>query len=269
MNKKNLTLMNEFNLAVANSVQDKKGLVNIGNYKFYYSKEYGANIKEFLKDVDSKESGKESLRSASSSARLCTNYYYGSGVVFEKPIHNDVSSTPTKMDAVNDMTFIECKCQEIVEGEHELLRKSYQLKKSSKLFKEFNITNLKIKHHFNSKNVNDYDYCDFFLKDLGIDYPGKYYDINFNVKQLICHLIAIANEFEDATPKTLKYVIFRPSDSIISQSIRLGQLYKELDNQFAAICASEKIKSFISSEHHNITIEMEYVPVDKISEHFN
>ena len=52
---------------------------------------------------------------------------------FEKPLYNDVSSAPTKMDAVDGLTFYECKCQEVVNGEHELLRKSYYTKKSSKL----------------------------------------------------------------------------------------------------------------------------------------
>ena len=189
MSKKNLTLMQEFNKAVFDSVVYKKDLKDIGGFKFYYSKEYGRRIDDFLSknNVVSKETDKGSLMSASSSARLCTNYFYNDvkkeGFEFEKPLYNDVSSTPTKMDAVDNLTFYECKCQEIVNGEHELLRKSYYTKKSSKLFKEFSVSNLEIKKHFDKDGKQDFEYCDFDLKDIDIDYPGKYHDINFNVKK--------------------------------------------------------------------------------------
>ena len=40
-NNKKLSLMQEFNVAVSNSVVHKKNLTNIGDFKFYYAKEYG------------------------------------------------------------------------------------------------------------------------------------------------------------------------------------------------------------------------------------
>ena len=180
--------MKEFNVAVFESVQYKKELSDIGNHKYYYSKEYGSRIINFLKDkkVVSHETVKGSLRSSSSSARLCANYFYcdstKSTFEFEKPLFNDVSNHPTKMDAVYGTVYYECKCQEIVNGEHELLRKSYYTKPTSKLFKEFGISNIEIKKHFNKNGKNDYDYCEFLLEDLGINYPGYYHDINFNIK---------------------------------------------------------------------------------------
>lgn len=271
---KQLTIMQEFNIAVYNSVSYKQELTNIGNYKYYYSKEYGKRIDAFLSSlkVDSRETEKGSLMSASSSGRLCANYFYDDSIkesfAFEKPLHNDVSTAVTKMDAVDGLTFNECKCQELVNGEHELLRKSYQTKKTSKLFKEFNISNIKIEPHFNKRGKHDFDYCDFYLKDLDIDYPGKYYDINFNVKQLICHLIAIANETNDNQQKTLQYIVFIPRKSIIEKSQSLTDLYKRIDEQFDAILKSNKIRNFTSPEHHNIKLSLKYVYIDEIQEHF-
>ena len=273
-NKKELTLMQEFNLAVFKSVQYKNGLNNIGDYKFYYPKEYGDRINAFLesKNVVSKETDKGSLMSASSSARLCTNYFYENSdqktFEFEKALYNDVSNVPTKMDASDGLVFYECKCQEIVNGEHELLRKSYYTKKSSKLFKEFGITNIEIKPHKNKYGRKDYEYCDFSLNDLDICYPGKYYDINFNVKQLICHLIAIAKQTDNSKQKELRYVIFKPSESLIKESDALKGLYESLDEQFEAILKSRKIQNFCSAENHNIKLSLEYVYIDKVTEHF-
>lgn len=263
-NKKKLSLMQEFNIAVSESVQYKNGLKNIGNYKYYYPKSYGERVKRFLKDlgVDSKEDSKNSLSSAASSARLCTNYFYERAIEkkieFEKPLHNDVWITPTKMDAVAGLTFYECKCQEIVYGEHELLPKSYNERQSSELFKEFEISNVQL--HENGSS------CDFSLKDSGINYPGKYYDINFNVKQLICHLIAIAHDYDSEEKKTLKYIVFKPKKESISKSVALKDLYDRLDQQFKAIVESQKITDFCTKYH--IALEMEYVYIDEIEEHF-
>ena len=271
---KKLTLMQEFNVAVSNSVVYKKNLTNIGDFKFYYSAEYGEKIVSFLKHnrVDSKETDKGSLMSASSSARLCTNYFYDDvkkeSFEFEKPLYNDVSSAPTKMDAVDGLTFYECKCQEIVNGEHELLRKSYYTKKSSKLFKDFSISNIKIRPHFNKYGKQDFEYLEFNLIDLGINYHGKYHDINFNVKQLICHLIAIANQTSDEEQKNLVYLIFRPKKEIINQSESLKDLYKKLDEQFDAILKSEKIQAFISPKRHNINLSMKYISIDEVHDYF-
>jgi len=267
---KEISLMNEFNIAVAESVIYKKYLKNIGNYKYYYSKEYGKRIKEYLKNlgVDSKEDSKESLRSTSSSARLCTNYFYNDDVEFEKPISNDVSNAKTKMDAVKGNIFYECKCQEIVNGEHEYLRQSYYTKKTSKLFKEFNIENIEIKQHYDAEGNADYKYCDFTLKDIGIDYSGKYYEINFNVKQLICHLIAIAHDYPGQNEKVLKYIIFKPKQELIEKSERLKKLYDTLELQFKAIIDSDNIKAYISENNHNIKIEKVNVYIDKVIEHF-
>lgn len=274
MSEKNLTLMQEFNKAVFDSVVYKKDLKDIGGFKFYYSKEYGRKIDYFLSinNVVSKEKDKGSLMSASSSARLCTNYFYNDvkkeGFEFEKPLYNDVSNTPTKMDAVDNLTFYECKCQEIVNGEHELLRKSYYTKKSSKLFKEFSVSNLEIKKHFHKDGKLDFEYCDFDLKDIDINYPGKYHDINFNVKQLICHLIAIANETPKEIQKNLKYLVFIPKREIIENSVALTELYKKLDQQFKAILKSKKIQNFISPNNHNIKLSLEYIYINEVSEYF-
>ena len=273
-NKKKLSLMQEFNIAVAKSVQYKNGLKDIGDYKYYYPKPYGERVKRFLKDlgVDSKEDSKNSLNSAASSARLCTNLYFegakNKNIELEKPIHNDVSNTPTKMDAVKGLDFYECKCQEIVNGEHELLRKSYHTKQSSKLFKEFDISNIQIEEHKTSKGKHDYDYCDFSLEDLGINYQvKKYHEINFNVKQLICHLIAIAHDYSDNDKKTLNYIIFKPKKALIEESTTLTNLYLELNEQFKAIVNSKKIQSFLNK--HNIELKMDYVYIDEIEEHFS
>ena len=258
---KKLTLMNLFNRAVYENVQYKNGITDIGDYKYYYSKEYGKRIGNYLinNNVDSKEIEKGSLCSTSSSARLCTNYFYEDDVVFEKPIHNGVSNAATKMDAVKEKEkiFYECKCQEIVYGEHERFTETY---KKSKLFQEFiDIKKIEVKPRKNKTGL-----CIFDLKDLGIDYHGKYYDINFNVKQLICHLIAIAHDYDDKDRKTLQYIIFRPK----TDNAEILDLYDKLDKQFKAIQNSEHIKRFCSKEHHNIILKMDYVYIDEVVEHF-
>ena len=264
--------MNEFNIAVAKSVQSNKNLKDIGDCKYYFDKNYLERIKTYLidiKKIDSKETSKQSLRSASSSARLCTNYFYDdNNVELEKPIYNDVSSTPTKMDAVDGLIFYECKCQEVVEGENEKIRKSYYIKTSSKLFKEFGIKNIKIENHYKKDGTNDYDFCDFYLEDIGISIPSKkYYEINFNLKQLICHLIAIAHSYSDKDKKTLKYSIFKPANKYIEQSPGMVRLYQMLDEQFSAILDSKNISQFLKT--HNILLDKEYVYIDQVAEHFN
>ena len=114
----------------------------------------------------------------------------------------------------------------------------------------------------------DFEYCEFNLVDLGIQYPGKYHDINFNVKQLICHLIAIANQTSDKEEKNLIYLIFRPKKEIISQSNSLKGLYKKLDEQFDAILKSEKIQAFISPNKHNIKLSLKYIYIDEVADYF-
>ena len=271
MKKNKLTLMQEFNIAVKDSVQYQKGIYDkVNNHKYYYPKEYGERINAFLlkKKVASYETDKGSLMSTSSSARLCTNYFYEQSnkesFAFEKPLRNDVSRAKTKMDAVDGLVFCECKCQEIVYGEKELFRNSYHTNQSSKLFKEFNISN--IKSHKNRKGEED-GRLDFSLRDLGINLDGKYYKINFNVKQLICHLIAIANEYKNCDEqKVLKYIIFKPKKELIDASDALKKLYADLDNQFKAIKDSKKIQDFL--DEHHISLEMEYVYIDTVIEHF-
>jgi len=267
MTNEKLSLMNIFNIAVKDSVQSNKNLKNIGNHKYYYSKVYDEKIQKYLKEkgVESLESEKGSLRSTSSSARLCTNYFYDENVEFEKPLKNDIFST-TKMDAVAGNIYYECKCQEIVNGEHEYLRQSYE-NKPSKLFKEFGVKNIYMSSHFKKDGTEDYKYCEFDLKDIGINLDGKYYEINFNVKQLICHLIAIANNTNDNEEKILRYIIFVPKAEIIDQNSLLKDLYQTLDSQFKAILNSPNIKGFIA--RHNIKIEMKLVYIDDVKEHFN
>lgn len=264
--KTKLTPMNELNIAIFKSVQNNSGLTDIGGYKYYFPKTYGEKIKQYLKSlhVDSKETSKQSLCSASSSARLCTNHHYDDGGKFEVSIHNDVSNVPTKMDYVIENTLCECKCQEIVSKKHDYLRSSYC---NSKLFKKFDITNISVEDHKNRKQEVDYKYLKFSLKDLDVDLPGDYCSINFDVKQLLCHLIAIANEHPDKDiKKTLKYEIFKPKQEYIDESPALTNLYLELNEQFKAIINSMKIQNFIN--HYNIVIEMEEVFVDTIKEHF-
>ena len=160
------------------------------------------------------------------------------------------------MDVVIGDTYYECKCQEVIKGEKKKLSKAY---KESPLFKEFGI---------NVSVPKDKDYLEFCLKDMGIDSNKKYYELHFNVKQLICHLMAIAHKRKEEKVKealTLQYVIFRPAE--FEKYDELRDLYKKLDEEWKALWASPNIQGFIRAENHNILLpDPDFIDVSTIQD---
>lgn len=253
------------------SEEEQKNLEKIKDF-YYYSAEYVDEIIKRMKErkIDSKEFVKNPLniRSLVSSARLCFNYLYDEADDFENEIENDlkISIAPTKMDAIKDDIYYECKCREVIYGEKERLRISYR--NNSELFKELVDPNIvETKRHHAKDAKNEYDYCVFRASDLGILNIGdKYYwEYHFNIKQLICHLIAIAHSGDKNVVKTLQYIIFKPNEEEIIKYPHLKKVYDELDEEIIAIENSQAIKKF--NKNHNIELDVKYEYISNVRDY--
>ena len=212
--------------------------------------------------------------SCASSARLCYLDFVEThdvrGVVLEVPMPNDFCAlAPTWMDAVVLPTCYECKCQEIVNGEGETFRKSYWLHKNSKLFQEFGLSLDKernVKSHFKDNGELDYEWLDFSCADLKIDLPGQYYELHFNLKQLICHLIAMANSAFSPSPSKLQYVIYVPRIDLIDSHLEMKSLYQSLIHEVDRIWAQGSAISSFAKRHGIELPRPVYKTVDSIQE---
>ena len=199
--------------------------------KFYFRKEdYGNALKAYFdKKIDSKEFNGTpyypdyyKICSVSSSARLCFLYFINKeNVEFEVQLPNPLGGNPAQPDAKIGITYYECKCQEIVDGEKETLLDGY---------------NELLNFYFGITKLGK-------LKDMGVNYDKDYDKTHFNVKQLFTHLIAIAENNKDTKEKiTLQYIFFTPKEELQSESTK--RVYKELKEEMAAIWNSEMIKHF-------------------------
>lgn len=267
-----LTLMNKFNWYMKASMnEDYQNLVKDinGNLKFYYDNSYAVNIYSYFvkrgfnsKELNFKNNSKNlPICSVSSSARLCLLYFLknhkNDDFYLEQsyPILTKEGKTLTNAhpDAILANTYYECKAQEVVNGENEKIRESYLT--SAKWFKEFFIDDKMLSV--------DNGYLEFDMSALGISIQKKYYDLKLDIKQLLCHLLAIASETEKTNDCwTLKYLIFRPSRKFDEY---LQEIYDELDSEFNSILNSKnKIIEFCNS--HKITIVKDYVYMDELDE---
>ena len=251
------------------------------SYAGYAKSAFDAHINDGWGDSKELEKPKRgehlSFCSVASSARLCFLDFYEKQRIghlkLETPMPNDFCPQfPTKMDAIVLDICYECKCQEVVDGEKELLSISYQASKESILFKEFHIKDDGeyeiIKRKTKDEETGEYkekDFLDFSCKDLNIDIDKQYYQLHINLKQMICHLIAMANSKLEHKPSVLQYVIYIPQLKLIDENKEIKQVYKELIDEFEKILDPQtKIQKFASL--HGITIKE---PVYKTVEDFN
>ena len=191
-----------------------------------------------------------------SSGRLCYLYFQPKGASFETEYPNDLNaSRPTKMDAVVGNENIECKCQEIVAKSHTPLREKYL---QSHLFGELGVENYEMKQVPQKDDATGettlVNVLTFSCKELGIGLDEDYAHLHFDLKQLICHLIALANRKDKKQEVALKYVFFTPNKEVIARYPKITQLYEDLRCEIKAIFASDtRIMAF--AKKHRIVID--------------
>lgn len=233
------------------------------NYSYYYENKYADPVINGYKKrksewVVGKKNGLIRGCSIASSARLCFLYFYDdilkdSLIELEKKMNNDLKKGgPSYMDAYssNGNIYYEAKCQEITDAKG-LLSVSY---KDSNLFKDFGVDENKITFKKNK--------IQFPISELGIqDIEDICYNkLTFDLKQLICHLIALA--YSDKTNnKTLQYLFFTPSKDAIENNKDLKKLYDKLDKEIEAIWNSNKIKDFCV-EHHILLAKPKFIEIN-------
>jgi hypothetical protein len=257
----------EFDLAISESLLYRDHLNTKRNDGKYYDDSYAEPIKKYFKDngIESYEVNYSkrykctSICAFASSGRLCFLYFKPQNADFETAILNDLSnSRPTKMDAVIGNENYECKCQEIVAKSHTPLSVKYL---ESALFKEMGVKNYSVKTIEETDNetgkVSSREVLVFDVNELNIKLKGKnnYSNLHFDLKQLICHLIAIANNNKKKLPTKLKYIFFTPNNEVISRYIKVKKLYCELREEIQAILNEESSISKFAKDH-NITLEI-------------
>ena len=257
----------EFDLAISESLLYRDHLNTKRNDGKYYDDSYAEPIKKYFKDngIESYEVNYSkrykctSICAFASSGRLCFLYFKPQNADFETAILNDLSnSRPTKMDAVIGNENYECKCQEIVAKSHTPLSVKYL---ESALFKEMGVKNYSVKTIEETDNetgkVSSREVLVFDVNELNIKLKGKnnYSNLHFDLKQLICHLIAIANNNKKKLPTKLKYIFFTPNNEVISRYAKVKKLYCELREEIKAILNEESSISKFAKDH-NITFEI-------------
>ena len=265
-----MSKLDEFVVLIKDSlIKSKYKAERIGNNRFYFGNDYfdalkaiyekrvhdTTKIKEF-NDVPY-HSGVKKICSVSSSARLCFSWLYKKGAFFEVSLTNATDKgNDAQLDAYTeeDNTYYECKCQEVIDGEHQMLKLSY--KEILEDENEFDVRNI---------SVNEYEKTlSFNLRDMGANLDEDYDKTHFNLKQLFTHLSAMSR-----LPKnkqvTLKYIIFRPSKKILDKNIKIKQIYELLDREMLEIYNSRSIQNFLN-KHKNIKLDLNpdnvYVYVD-------
>lgn len=258
----------EFDLAISESLKYRDHFNTKRNDNKYYDDYYAEPIKKDFKDngVESYEVNYSkrykctSICAFASSGRLCYLYFKPQNAKFEVALFNDLSnSRPTKMDAVVGNVNYECKCQEIVAKSHSPLSIKYL---ESELFREMGVKNYTVKtieeKDRETGEISIKKVLAFDIDELNIKLKGRnnYSNLHFDLKQLICHLIAIAKNNEENLPVKLKYIFFTPNSEAISKYKKVEELYRELKTEIQAILDKESaITRF--AEDHNINIEID------------
>ena len=239
-----------------NSISSLKGLREVAPHLYYYDNSYAKPFKDYFdkRGIESKELGHKNgspfipMCSLTSSARLCFLYFYNmpncDEYLYEQSYQivkeNGTTLTYAHPDAINGDFFFECKCQEVIEGEKERLRESYLA--NAKYFKEL------FSHLGEIKSEQGELY--FGLRNLGVELDYEYDEAQIDVKQLICHLLSLANRAEKTGRKQhLQYVIFVPNNYEA-----LKDIYGPLENEIEKIVLNENNLSKFA-KNHNIAIE--------------
>ena len=178
------------------------------------------------------------MLSVASSSRLGYLYFQKQNIVVEKGLSVGVGSTKAQLDAFDDSKgiYYECKCHEIFD-KHQKLRKSYQ----NRLSEWFGI-------HGQIKDEE----IELSLQNFGIDAcksdDNSIYELHFDMKQLICHLVGL----EKNGGGKLQYIFFTPSEKLIKENNWCLELYKELHTEIQLIWNRPVIKGMINKA--NITL---------------
>lgn len=273
-----MSLAKEFALAVRDSLQDldESRLNRQRNDGKYYEDEYAEPIKRYFSErgVSSLET-RYSARwkctpvcAIASSARLCFLYFGKNGeAAFEKGLKNDLKHpSTTKMDAAVGERFYECKCQEILSTSHEPLNERYL---DSKLFGEFGVKEYTLKPMVSTdgETIRAWRVLQFDVAKLGIKYekPVDYTRLHLDLKQMICHLIAIANECK-GKQAVLRYVFFTPNRAQIEKYPKVAALYEELKCEWSAVTAPGTAISKFAAKHGITIDEPEYVEIGSVED---
>ena len=262
--------LNLFHDECKKSLNNLAGLKEVTPHLFYYDNSYAKPIADYFAErgIESKEldfkNGSPFLPmcSLTSSARLCFLYFYNkdnhSDYLYEQSYRivkeNGGVLTHAHPDAIKGDYYYECKCQEVVNGEGEKLKKSYLA--CAKYFKEIfaNLNEIK----------SDKEYLYFRLDNLNINLNYQYNEAQINVKQLICHLLALANKAEETKREQhLQYIIFVPNNY---QDIE--EIYASLQNEIKMIFESDNnLIRFANA--HSIKIEKPMlIPIGEVKDPF-
>ena len=176
------------------------------------------------------------------------------------PLDNDhtKSTAQTKMDAVDldTNTFYECKCQEIRDKNKGGIKASYR--EYSKLFNDIGI------QHYGriSKGC-----LTFRMSELGIilEKNPLYTKLHFDIKQLICHIIALAH-LGGSKKKTLQYIIYKPNQTLIDNNGYARRLYADLDKEIDAIFAKGTKIDLLCKKHNIVLKKPDYVYIETIDD---
>lgn len=231
--------------------------VNVDDERPYYGKLYKKILKKEIKDVSPNASIHKGVAALASSARLAAlDFVKHKDVELEKTLTNDIGAN-TEMDAVIGNTYYECKCQEILKASHDRLSIHYKTDDRSRLFKELMGTEglSACSKYTNKKNE---EFLQFPISALGIDVciikDKDYHSLHFDLKQMICHLIAMAKN--NKKPSVLQYIFYVPFENSIEgikEKTKLYEVYLELEKEIEAIWdKNNKIGRFC--KEHEITL---------------
>lgn len=233
----------------------------VGNSRWYFDSDYKDALKAIYdsrceyasKEFRTVKGHKDAYKicSVSSSARLCFLYFYKKDATFEIGLPNPTGSgNPAQPDAKRiengKIIYYECKCQEVVNGEKEVLPPAYL----KLLADEFGLQELKIKKII--VKDKEIEAIDLNLKQMGCSLNKSYDDAHFNVKQLFTHLLAIKDKHKEEEVE-LRYVIFKPKQELLNKKPTLLKVYEELDKEIEEIWSSDAIKFFLN-KHKNIKL---------------
>lgn len=228
------------------------------DYKKYFVKVY--DIKHSKELTFNKKSKTSPICSIASSGRLCALYFHNiknkKPVSFEEGLCLDIKYAKAWLDAKEGNTYYECKCQEILGRSHDLLSENYL---NSNLFKDlingYKEEDIKIIEKLVDGKTKKFIIFDVKLLGIELDAykrtKGNYNNFHFDIKQLICHLIALAKANQEGKKKILQlqYVFFVPKNY---KGGTFKDVYDRLDNEIDKIKDSKKIKKFC--ENHNIEL---------------
>ncbi len=245
-------LEEEFYIALQKSIDCADDDFIPGKVQPYYSGRYLEAMNELFEKQEISSLQKRRLNALASSARLAFHdYRYKEGAMFEKNLSNDLTGRrgSTEMDVVDGMICYECKCREILQYHKVIFEERYT--KDSDLFKEFGCK---------TSAPDEKGMVSVRVESMGIVIPENHPSDKwrFEIKQLICHLIAIANERKQKKipkkkPTFLQYVFYTPSEKHIEKSGKVEKMYEELKTEIQAIRKSERINAFC--DEHGIIFE--------------